>query len=43
VGAVLYGVNSLVIGFAFTSAITWHGDASFIASYNPWIRVAVLR
>jgi hypothetical protein len=42
VGAVLYGVNSLEIGFAITSAITWHGYASFIASYNPWIKVAVL-
>lgn len=41
-GAILYGVNSLMIAFAFTSAITWHGYTSFLASYHPWLTAAEL-
>jgi hypothetical protein len=41
-GAIIYGVNSMVIGFALTPVITWHNYTSFLASYNPWITAAVL-
>lgn len=42
VGAILYGVNCLVIVFTVPSAITWHDYASFLASYNPWLTAAIL-